>query len=155
MKVTSTAIKGGMWERKYGKFGKEFIDYVPVLSIPFAIHNPPQKIKSFAAALIDDDAVAVCGHPWIHWLIANLKHENVGENESQYNETFVQGKNSWGVDYYGGMAPPNAPHRYDMHVYALDIELVLNTGFTHEDLKKAMKGHILESYTLSAMYSNK
>lgn len=154
MRVTSIAIKDGMWERKYGKFGRDFIDDVPVLSIPFAIHNQPPKTKSFAVALIDDDAVAVAGHPWTHWLIANLKYENVGENESQQDNAFVQGKNSWGVDYYGGMAPPNAPHQYDLHIYALDSELSLKGGFTLEDLKKAMEGHILDSYKLSAMYSN-
>lgn len=154
MRVTSTGIKDGHWENKFGKFGREFMGDVPAMSVPFAIHNPPENTKSFAVALIDDDAVAVTGHPWIHWLVANLDYDNVDENESQEDNSFVQGKNSWGDNYYGGMVPPNAPHRYDLHIYALDSKLPLNAGFTHENLKKAMEGHILDSYTLSAMYHN-
>lgn len=154
MRVTSTAIKDGQWARKYGKFGKEFIGNMPALSIPFAIHNPPKGTKSYAVALIDDDAVAVTGHPWIHWLLADFNYENISENESQEDNAFIQGKNSWGVNSYGGMVPPNAPHRYDLHIYALDSELPLAEGFTHEELKKAMEGHILDSYKLSAMYPN-
>ena len=52
------------------------------------------------------------------------------------------------------MTPPDRPHRYDLHIYALDDNLPLKEGFTHQELKKAMDGHILDSYTLSAMYRN-
>lgn len=154
MRVTSTGIKDGYWERKYGKFGKDIINGIPALSVPFAIHNPPEKTISYAVVLKDNDAFAVAGYPWIHWLIANLNYENVAENESRSTNAFLQGRNSWGDNYYGGMAPPNAPHRYDLHVYALDVELPLEEGFTEDDLYKAMEGHVLHEYTLSGMYNN-
>lgn len=154
MKVTSTGIQDGHWEKKYGKYGTDFIDGVASLSVPFAIHNPPQATKSFAVVLIDYDAVKVAGYPWVHWLIANLNYENVAEGESRSDNAFVQGRNSWGSNYYGGMMPPDAPHNYELHVFALDSELPLQEGFSHQDLKKAMDGHILNAYKLSAMYRN-
>ena len=154
MKVTSTGIQNGHWEKKYGKYGKDFVDGVPSLSVPFAIHNPPEGTKSFAAVLIDFDAVKVAGHPWVHWLIAHLNYENVAEGESRADNAFIQGKNSWGSNYYGGMMPPDAPHSYELHIYALDAVPDLQPGFTHEALKKAMDGHILNAYKLTAMYRN-
>lgn len=154
MRVTSTGIQDGHWELKYGKHGKDFIDGVPALSVPFAIHNRPEQTKSYAIILKDDDAVKVVGFPWIHWLVANLGYDNVAEGESRSDNDFIQGKNSWGFNYYGGMMPPDRPHRYDLHVYALDAPLPLAEGFDETELRAAMKGHILEEYTLSAMYRN-
>ena len=52
------------------------------------------------------------------------------------------------------MTPPDKPHQYDLHLYALDKELALANGFSEEELEKAMAGHILDSYILSAMYEN-
>lgn len=155
MRVTSTGIKDGQWEKQYGKYGKDFVEGVPSLSVPFAIHNPPEKTVSYAVILKDDDAVAVAGHPWIHWLVSGLDYENVtaGESRSETN-AFIQGQNSWGQDYYGGMAPPNAPHRYDLHIYALDFNPELRSGYTYDELHKTIKGHVIEEYTLSAVYPN-
>ena len=152
MRVTSTGIQDGHWEKKYGKYGRDFIDGIPALSIPFAIHNPPQGTKSFAAVLIDYDAEKVAGHPWVHWLVANLGYDNVGAGESRSANAFIQGQNSWGQNYYGGMTPPDAPHQYELHIYALDEDLPLAAGFTYPELKKAMEGHILGSYTLSLIH---
>lgn len=154
MRVTSDGIKDGHWEKKFGKYGKDFVDGVSALSVPFAIHHPPENTVAFAVMLKDNDAVAVAGHPWIHWLVANLEHENVAEDESRNNPNLLQGQNSWGFNYYGGMEPPNAPHRYDLHVYALDRELDLDLGFNEQEMETAMAGHILDSYILSAMYHN-
>lgn len=154
MRVTSTGIKEGHWEKKFGKHGHDFIDGIPALSVPFAIHHPPERTKSFALILKDNDAVAVAGFPWIHWLAANIEHENVAEDESRTTHDFVQGRNSWGINFYGGMTPPDKPHRYDLHIYALDKILDLQDGFGEEDLEKAMAGHIHDSYILSAMYEN-
>lgn len=154
MRVTSTGIEDGHWKLKYGKYGKDFIDDIPALSVPFAIHNPPQGTKSYAVLLIDNDATAVVGHPWIHWLVSSLNYENVSENESRSSNSFVQGVNSWGINYYGGMTPPDRPHRYDLRIYALDKELTLEEGFTYDALRKEIHGHILQEFTLSAMYKN-
>ena len=154
MKVTSTGIQGNFWKRKYGKFGKDFIDAIPSLSVPFAIHNPPQDTQAYAIMLIDNDAIRNMGHSWIHWLVSDLEYENVAENESRSNHVFVQGQNSWGFNYYGGMAPHDAPHQYDLYVYALDQKLGLKDGFTASELHDLMYDKILERAIISAMYSN-
>ena len=56
--------------------------------------------------------------------------------------------------FYGGMAPPDAPHIYEIHVYALDKELDLKNGFPMNQLYRQMDGHILDSYTLKGSYAN-
>lgn len=154
MRVTSSGIKDDFWKNKYGKHGKDFIDGVPALSVPFAIHNPPAETVSYAVMLIDNDSVRSVGHPWIHWLVADLGYENVAENESRSDNAFVQGRNSWGFDYYGGMSPHDGTHKYDLHVYALDKKLDLNPGFDASELQDAMHGHVLERATVSARYGN-
>lgn len=67
------------------------------------------------------------------------------ENESQTTTDFVQGVNSWISmqdgnqskelsSFYGGMAPPDAPHLYEIHGYALDTVLDLENGFLYNEL---------------------
>ncbi|MFI3258260.1 MAG: hypothetical protein R3Y36_08195, partial [Spirochaetales bacterium] len=85
--------------------------------------------------------------------------------ESQTATDFVQGLNSWTSmqggsqsaelsSFYGGMAPPDAPHIYEIHVYALDTLLDLENGFLYNDLYKKMDGHILETMTIKGSYRN-
>ena len=113
----------------------------------------------------DKDAVPVCGFSWIHWLVANLTRDELLAGESQTATDFIQGVNSWisiqgdnqsieASSYYGGMAPPNAPHLYETHVYALDTLLDLKPGFYMNELYRAMDGHILDCFTLKGEYSN-
>ena len=101
----------------------------------------------------------------MHWLAANITRRKIEENESQIATDFVQGVNSWISiqggqqskelsSFYGGMAPPNEPHLYELHVYALDTMLDLNNGFMLNDLFHAMEGHILDQYTLKGEYRN-
>lgn len=52
------------------------------------------------------------------------------------------------------MAPPDAPHTYELHVYALDSTLDLSNQFYLNDLYKKMDGHILDQYTLKGIYNN-
>ena len=53
------------------------------------------------------------------------------------------------------MAPPNKPHTYDLIVYALDTVLPLQNGFTIEQLKYAIEGHILAQAQTQGIYRNK
>lgn len=167
MIVLSKGIKDGMIENKYGKRGTTFNAHgMPTFSLPFEIVDAPKKAESFAVVLEDKDAYPVTGgFSWIHWTIANLKRTEVKENESQLAQDFVQGVNSWTSiqggnqstelsRFYGGMAPSNAPHLYELHVYALDCLLPLQKGFLMNELYKLMDGHILASYTLKGTYSN-
>lgn len=163
MKVTSSAIKNGHFDDKYGKRGYQFSpNGMPTYSIPFEIHDAPAGTQSFAVVLEDKDAITASGFVWIHWLIANLERTQVQENESQHATDYVQGANSWAsklgqfeiaeASAYGGMAPPNCEHRYELMVYALDTKLDLKPGFRFNDLHFAMQGHILAQAVVMGRY---
>ena len=167
MIVTSTGITNNIIDSKYGKHGTDFNENgMPIYSLPFLITNAPKKTISYAIILEDKDAHPISGgFSWIHWTAANIARTEIMENESQTATDFLQGVNSWISmqggqqshelsSFYGGMAPPDAPHLYELHVFALDAMLDLNTGFYMNDLYKKMDGHILETYTLKGYYTN-
>ena len=156
MQVVSSGIINGVIDDVYGKFGKDFIDDMPAFSLPFEIKDEPQGTVSYAVILDDKDSVPVCGFVWIHWLIANLKkNQLVAGESSNINADFIQGNNSWNKPLYGGMAPPDREHVYDLTVYALDKELNLTIGFSLETLQREMNGHILGSFCLKGAYRSR
>ncbi|MEG0924659.1 MAG: YbhB/YbcL family Raf kinase inhibitor-like protein [Anaerovoracaceae bacterium] len=168
MKVLSNGMIDGMWAEKYGKHGTQVNENgVPTCSIPVKIQDAPEGTVSFAFVLEDKDAYPVSGgFAWIHWLAANITRMEIFENESQTATDFVQGVNSWTSmqggeqsvelsSFYGGMCPPDAPHLYELHVYALDTMLDLENGFLFNQLHRKMDGHILEQVTLKGEYSHK
>lgn len=162
MKIISTAMNGGPIPDKYGKRGTDFNQFgVPVRSIPFSVEDAPAETVSYALLLEDKDAVSVCGFSWVHWTAAGIKKQVMEENASQEAGDFVQGINSWfgscgreGALGYGGMTPPDRPHRYELHVFALDIVPKLQNGFYVDDLFRAMEGHVLEQMTVTGTYDN-
>lgn len=167
MKVTSTGLVNGIFDPKYGKHGKDFNENgMPTYSIPFKIEEAPSNTKSYAIVLEDKDAYPVSGgFAWIHWLAANITRDEVMENESLTATDFIQGANSWMspqggqqsrelCSFFGGMAPPDQPHLYELHVYALDCMLDVKSGFYFNELHKKMDGHILAQYTLKGLYND-
>ena len=167
MNVTSSGIADGVIDAKYGKYGTQFNENgMPTFSLPFKIENAPENTMSYAVVLEDKDAYPVSGgFAWIHWTAANITRTEIMENESRSAVDFVQGVNSWTSvqggqqsrelsSYYGGMMPPDAPHVYELHVYALDSVMDLENGFYMNDLYKKMDGHILAQYTLKGIYNN-
>ena len=166
MKVTSSGIVNGIIQDKYGKRGPRNELGMPTYSLPLLIEEAPEGTVSFAVMIDDKDAFPVSGgFAWVHWTAANIRRTELKENESQTADDFVQGVNSWlsiqggnhpaeSCSYYGGMAPPDAPHIYDIHVYALDTVLDLKNGFYMNEMYRKMKGHILEEVTVSGEYAN-
>ncbi|MEG2868945.1 MAG: YbhB/YbcL family Raf kinase inhibitor-like protein [Terrisporobacter sp.] len=166
MKVTSKGIINGVIQDKYGKKGEVDKYGIPTYSIPIKIEDEPIGTKSYAIFLEDRDAIPVSGgFSWIHWSAANITTNEILDNESRHNCNFVQGLNSWisiqggsvpkeYACYYGGMAPPDKPHIYDLSVYALDTVLDLENGFYPNEMFKKMKGHILESISIEGVYNN-
>lgn len=163
MKIQTSAIENGVFHDRFGKRGTDFSpNGMPIRSIPFEILDAPAGTQSFAVVLDDKDAITASGFVWIHWLIADLTRTSVGENDSQSASDYVQGANSWAsvlgnfsieeASAYGGMAPPNCLHRYDLTVYALDTQLNLKKGFRFNDLHYAMDGHILATATITGTY---
>lgn len=169
MTVTSSGIVNGVIEDKYGKRGTQFTEGgMPNYSLPIKIENAPEGTKTFAIFLEDKDAIPVAGFSWIHWTAANIKVNELEENASLLRKNeFVQGRNSWSSplqgdnalsveesSMYGGMAPPNAEHTYELTVYALSDELDLENGFYANDLFHAMEGKILAQTTIKGTYKN-
>lgn len=167
MNISSTAIKDGFYADEFGKRGTEFNENgMPTYSIPFVISDAPVNTSSYAIVLEDIDAYPVSdGFVWIHWLAANITKNELLAGESQTATDFVQGANSWTSiqggsqsvelsSFFGGMCPPDAPHLYILHVYALDTLLDLTNGFPMNKMHHAMDGHILAHATLEGYYSH-
>lgn len=167
MKVTSRGIINGVIGAQYGGRGTQFNENnIPTYFLPFKVENAPQGTASLAIVLEDKDAYPVTGgFAWIHWLAANITRFEINDNESQTATDFIQGRNSWTSiqggeqsvelsSYYGGMTPPDKPHIYELHVYALDKMLDVERGFLLNELFRAMDGHILDQYTLKGVYEN-
>lgn len=168
MKVTSKGIIDGYIADRFGKRGTDLDSHgIPTRSLPIDITDAPEGTKTFAIFLEDKDSVPVCGFAWIHWLACNIKKNHLEENESIHATDFIQGTTSWygvigesmgiqrlEVSHYGGMTPPNAPHIYEFHVYALDTELDLKPGYYMNEFYHAIQGHILEETTLCGIYEN-
>ena len=163
MQVHTSAIENGVFHDRFGKRGSDFSpNGMPSRSIPFSISDAPAGTQSYAVVLDDKDAVTAAGFVWIHWLIADLERTSVAENESVSAKDYVQGANSWAsvlgkfeieeASCYGGMAPPNCRHRYELIVYALDTKLNLPRGFRFNDLHFAMQGHVLASASVMGTY---
>jgi len=165
MTVSSDGIRDGIIDKRFGIFGSDNVAGIPMRSLPFKIDNAPENAKTFALTLFDYDAIPVTGFCWIHWIAANIRTTTMPENASADAADFVQGVNSWGApsqgekalhreaaSSYGGMAPPDGPHRYHLTVYALNDELPLNDGFLLNELLNVMAGHVLAAATLSGLY---
>lgn len=154
MKISSTGIINGKILDEYGKRGKQQKFGMPTLSLPIKIENAPKNTKSFAIIFDDPDSVKVCGKIWIHWLVANLTKTEIKENASLETFDFIQGKNTWNDNCYGGPCPPDRPHNYRFRVYALSSMLDLRGDFSLEQLETAMNGKILETAELYGIYDN-
>jgi len=166
MKVTSAGIVNGIIQDRFGKRGTQFTKSgMATYSLPVAILEAPAGTVSFALFLEDKDAVPVCGFSWIHWTVAGLTRTKLEENESIHAKDFVQGTNSLSgrlgnlsrmeAACYDGMSPPDRPHQYDLHAYALDIMPKLQNGFYMNELFHAMNGHVLEEAVISGTYFDK
>lgn len=154
MKVTSKGIVDGKILDKYGKRGTQQKFGMPTLSLPIKIECAPKDTKSFAIIFDDPDSVPVCGYIWNHWLVANLQKTELKEDESQTSFDFVQGKNSWNDNCYGGPCPPDKPHNYRIRVFALSSLLDLRGDFTLTQLENQMHGQILDTAELFGIYDN-
>lgn len=154
MNITSSGIVNGVILDKYGKRGTQLKFGMPTLSLPIKIDNAPKETKSFAIIFDDPDSVPVCNYVWVHWLVANLQRDELKEDESQTAFDFIQGKNSWNDNSYGGPCPPDRPHNYRLRVFALKDTVDLRGDFTLTQLEKSMENIIIETAELIGKYDN-
>ena len=124
------------------------------VSPPLEWSGLPKTAKTLA--IIADDPDAPAG-TWVHWVLYNLRSDNIGmvENLPATDELKAggfQGKNDFGKIGYGGPCPPSGTHHYFFNIYALDSELPLKAGATKAEVEKAMEGHVVAQGKLIGTY---
>jgi Raf kinase inhibitor-like YbhB/YbcL family protein len=120
----------------------------------------PEGTQSFAVIVHDPDAPTGTG--FFHWIAFNIPAdctelaENAGEKGGgKLPAGAVHGHTDFGTPGYGGAAPPpgHGDHRYEFHVYALDVpSFDLGPGTTAALLRFMMLGHTLAEATYTGTY---
>lgn len=171
MKIYSKNIVNEYFEDQIGHHGNQLLQNIkPSRSFHLAWDDLPAGTKSLALVFLDHDAIPVCGFSWIHWVVANID-PNLGElpENASLDMDLLEGVTSWFSDIlpdawkldkedatgFGGCAPPDQVHRYNIEVYALDTKLNLQRGFYLSDLLKSMDNHILAKETIYGLYRPK
>ena len=113
---------------------------------------------SLAVTMVDLDIPLLREYP--HWLIWNLSPTQEipaaippGESLPELHDA-AQGV-AYGVHRCRGPKPPlwvRNTHRYRFDVYVLDCRLALDSQARLRDLRRAMKGHILQRGSLIGKY---
>jgi len=109
--------------------------------------------KSFALICEDPDAP---GGTFIHWVVYNIPASYSrlakGFPGSGAPDGIMQGVNDFGEYGYKGPCPPRGrPHHYIFTLYALDT-VVSGKGLSAAELKKAIKGHVLASGSVTGLF---
>ena len=152
----SSPFKDNVLPDTYAKGASVQVRGNAVISFPFMIEDAPKGTKTFAWTFVDYDSIPVCGFAYIHWVVANVPSDmtTISEDFFFFYAKHTHGKNSLVskflnednsdiYDGYMGPYPPDKDHVYTLTVYALDCELPLENGFYMNDLRHAIKGHVL------------
>lgn len=129
-------------------------DISPKLSWRYA----PPETESFVLTMRDPDAPKAGG--FTHWIVYNIP-ASVGHIDRNVPKQpavaglGLQGKNDAGEIGYMGPCPPSRRHRYFARLFALNTELKLKAGASHEEVRSAMEKHILAKAELMGTYERK
>ena len=119
------------------------------LSPPLTISKIPDQTLSLAIISEDPDAPKGIFDHWLVWNIDPSPSIKEGENPG------ISGTNSSGKTGYHPPCPPDGRHRYFFYIFALDTLISLEAGAKKDELKKAMKGHIIAKGGLMGYYTRK
>lgn len=125
------------------------------LSPSLAWTDPPAGTAAFVLVMDDPDAP---GGTFTHWLLADIPATRSGLDEGlRPGACGTPGANDFSRPSYGGPCPPrqHGPHRYRIHLHALDRQLNLKRGYSRGQLDAAMAGHILGTAALVASYERR
>jgi Raf kinase inhibitor-like YbhB/YbcL family protein len=120
----------------------------------------PDGTKSFAVVMHDPDAPTSGG--FYHWVMFNIPADRTeledgagGDKIGSLVHHVVLGHTDFGANAYGGPCPPPGPaHRYNITVYALDIDkLPLDKTTTGAKLEFMASQHALGKATISGRYA--
>ena len=98
------------------------------------------------------------GGVFTHWMVYSIPGNRTGlsggiPKEQQVAGGIRQGINDFGTVGYRGPCPPEGPpHRYVLTLYALDVMVTLGPGAERQALESAIKGHILASAQVLALF---
>jgi len=128
------------------------------VSPEFSWKEAPGETKSFALIVHDPDAPRAGG--FTQWILYNIPAEKGHldpdlPKDDNVPGTGVHGRNDSGEIGYMGPCPPSGTHRYYVRLFALDTEVRLPPGATHDELTEAMEGHILARAELMGTYGKK
>jgi Raf kinase inhibitor-like YbhB/YbcL family protein len=145
MKITSQAFtEGGTIPDKYSMYGENRIP-------PMHLDDVPEKTRSLAVIVEDPDAPSGIFN---HWLLFNMDPKVRDIKEDCVPVMATQGRNDFGEVEYDGPKPPSGEHRYRFKAFALDTVLALSRGSKRAELDREMKGHVLDSASLTARYAH-
>jgi Raf kinase inhibitor-like YbhB/YbcL family protein len=122
------------------------------VSPPLRWNQVPDGTQS--QALICEDPDAPDG-VFTHWVLYDLPADTrrLAEGSSGGGKEGVNSFKTLG--YSGPCPPPTGSHRYVFRLYALDIRSVGDAGLSNEDLRTAIKGHVLAEGTLTGRYQRR
>lgn len=146
MKIESPAFKNN--ENIPSKYTCDGVNINPALKIS----EIPKNTVSLALIVEDPDAP---GGTWIHWTVFNINPGISLIPENNIPKGAIEGVTDFRRPGYGGPCPPSGSHRYFFVIYALDSIVKLGSSARADDIKKAMKSHIIGSAELVGLYSRK
>lgn len=119
------------------------------VSPPLAWSEVPEDAAELAVLMEDPDAPS---EVFVHWVAAGI--DPSGEGLAEAAAPPVEGANDFGEVGYAGPCPPegDAPHRYEVTVFAVAEPLDLAEGASAEDLRAAMTEHVLAEGRLTGRY---
>jgi Raf kinase inhibitor-like YbhB/YbcL family protein len=121
------------------------------VSPPLAWSGAPDGTAALALVVDDPDA-----RGFVHWVALDLDGATSGklaEGASTASGAPHQGRNDFRRTGWGGPCPPSGTHRYRFTLYALDAATGLDGHPTSDELKAAIKGHVLNTTELLAKYT--
>jgi Raf kinase inhibitor-like YbhB/YbcL family protein len=143
LQVRSTAFADGtVIPKKYTCDGEN-------VSPPLEWSGAPRGATSIAVICDDPDAPSGLFTHWVLYDVpANVR--KLAEGSSGGGKEGVNDFNELG--YGGPCPPPNGPHRYFFHVYALGLDSIGPSGLSRHAVITAMRGHILAEGELMGRY---
>ena len=143
MSITSPVFAdNGQIPRKYGCSGTS-------TSPPLSFAGVPAATGTLALIVEDPDAP---GGLFTHWVVWNIPPTTAAVAEGTSPVGGLEGRSSYEKPGWGPPCPPSGEHRYVFNLVALDKPLNLPVDAGREELRDAMKNHVIAKAQLTGRY---